>query len=70
MREETIIRFLKKNGINATCCLSCHEDENEGLDYLCEIYFSKKRMAQVCCGVSLSFEKLLKIKPEYKSLLE
>ena len=70
MREETIIRFLRKHKIDATCCLSCHEDENEGLGYLCELYFSKNRIAQVCCSVSIAFENLLKNQPKYKSLLE
>jgi hypothetical protein len=70
VKESTIIRFLKKNGINTFCCSSCHEDEENGYDYLIEMYFTKNRMATVCCAVSTAFDKLLKIKPQYNNLVE
>jgi len=68
MKEETIIRFLRKNGIKVTHCSSCHEDFEEGYDYLLEMYFTKKRMAFVCCSITNAWDELLKIKPEYKKL--
>lgn len=70
MKETTIIRFLKKNGINVYCCSSCHEDEEYGYDYLIEMYFTKNRIVNVCCNVSNAFDKLLEIKPQYNSLIE
>jgi hypothetical protein len=67
MREAVLERFLKKHKIEIECCDVCHEDISSEM---CELYFTKKRYANVCCGVSSAWNKLIKIFPKYKALEE
>lgn len=68
MLERCVIRFLKKHGINDGCCSSCHEDDDDGYADLLELYFTKKRMAFVCCRVHNAWDELVKQKPQYQKL--
>lgn len=67
--EEKVRRMIKFYG---SCCLSCHEDDDEGYSDLIEIDFPRERVARVCCAVSVAYDKwklkqrLDEVKPQPK----
>jgi len=68
-REQVVRRLLKKNNMDEGCCSSCHEDYNLGYCDLLEMYFTKNRMAFVCCKVANAWDKLVKKFPKYHMLI-
>lgn len=69
IKEEVLRRFLNKYNLDTGCCSSCHEDTSYGFD-LCELDFTKKRCAFVCCRVANAWDKLLEQQPQYLQLME
>ena len=59
--EEKIRRLLRRNNIPFDCCISCHEDSDDGYDMI-EEELGKNRITEVCCGVSRALDKLQKEK--------
>lgn len=62
--EVKIIRLLRQH--YSGCCNSCHDDMDGGDGSGIEIDLGKGRWSEVCCKVSLAFEKLLKDRLEKK----
>jgi len=51
--EKTFRRLIHYSG---PCCLSCHDDNYEGLD-MCWVSLGKDRYAEVCCALANYFDK-------------
>jgi hypothetical protein len=48
----------KLYGIEESCCISCHDDVDEGFySSMCEIYWPDMSTTEVCCAVKLGYER-------------
>lgn len=56
--EDAIIRFLRRKGIRADCCDSCHSEAIDGYS-IPEIELSRGRYAEVCCSVAIAWRKFV-----------
>jgi len=57
--SEIIIRRLMH--FKGACCLSCHDDGEEGYP-MCFINFGKERESEVCCAIANAYDQWIKNK--------
>ena len=55
--EASIRRLIKYKG---PCCMSCHDEEEEGFSDMHEVELSKGRIVYLCCNIKNAFDVYVK----------